>query len=118
VTARPGYRGFLALAVCGALVAGCANREDRVLFDGNYYPGKVRAERDDRRNFTATVRRAGRGIEGARKAAVHEATRYCIENFGTSAIEWAGAREEGGGAPVFSRAGDRLSVSGSCVIWR
>nr|WP_247651024.1 hypothetical protein [Roseovarius autotrophicus] len=113
----PTYRGLLALVVFGALLAGCTNREERVLFDGNYYPGKVRAERDDRRNFTASVGRAGRGIEGARKAVVHEATRYCIENFGTSTIEWDGARE-GQAGPVHTRSGDRVSASGTCVIWR
>lgn len=110
---RLGAVALLALA----LVAGCTDRKERVFFDGNYYPGKARGERDDRRDFTATVRRAGRGIEGAQKAAVHEATRYCIENFGTSEIAWAGVAE-GQEGPAYARSGDRLSVSGRCVIWK
>ena len=110
---RLGAIAGLALAV----VAGCANREERVLFDGNYYPGKVRADRDERRNFTATVRRAGRGIEGAQKAAVYEATRYCLDSFGTSEIAWSGVAE-GQEDPVYARSGESVSVSGRCVIWQ
>jgi hypothetical protein len=110
------YRlGALAL-VALALVAGCADREERVLFDGNYYPGKVRGEKDDRRDFTATVRRANAGSEGAQDAAVYEATRYCLKNFGTSEIAWSGAAE-GQEGPVYARSGDSLSVTGRCVIW-
>jgi len=111
------YRPVAAAALALVLVAGCADREERVLFDGNYYPGKVRGERDDRRDFDATVRRAGRGIEGAQKAAVYEATRYCLQSFGTSEIAWAGVAE-GQEGPAYARSGDRLSVSGRCVIWK
>lgn len=111
------YRVAGLALLCAALVAGCTRRENRVLFDGVYYPARTSSERADRRNFTATARRAGRGVEGARKAAVHEATRYCIENFGTSAIEWAGVRE-GREGPAYVQSGDRVSVSGTCIIWR
>ncbi len=110
------YRLMGAALLGVALVAGCTNREDRVLFDGNYYPGKARGEKADRRAFTASVGRAGRGIEGAQKAAVYEGTRYCIENFGTSEIAWSGVAE-GQQGPVFARSGDRVSVTGRCVIW-
>jgi hypothetical protein len=117
MTAGRRYR-FIAAAMLGLVfVAGCTDRQDRVLFEGTYYPGKARAERDDRRDFTATVRRAGRGIEGAQKAAVYEATCYCIGSFGTSEITWAGV-PEGQEGPVYARSGDRLSVSGRCAIWQ
>lgn len=110
---RLGAVAILALA----LAAGCSKRESRVLFDGNYYPGKARGERDDRRDFTATVRRADLGTEGAQKAALHEATRYCLDNFGTSSIAWSGVAEDQDG-PVFARSGDRVSVTGRCMIWQ
>jgi hypothetical protein len=110
---RPAAAALLALA----LAAGCTEREERVLFEGNYYPGKVRAEKDDRRDFTATVRRADNGIGGAQEAAVYEATRYCLKNFGTSEIGWAGVAE-GQEGPVYARSGDSLSVTGRCVIWK
>ena len=42
----------LAVLMLGA----CAERSERVYFEGNYYPPTTRAEKDDRRNFTASVR--------------------------------------------------------------
>lgn len=113
---RP-YRATLALALCGVVLAGCADREGRERFDGNYYPTKLRSEREDRRAFTTSATRVARGIEGAQKAAIHEATRYCLENFGTSAIAWA-QRGEGQEGPIFARSGDRISASGRCEIWQ
>lgn len=114
---RGTYRLGVAAMLALVLVAGCAEREERVLFDGNYYPGKARGEKDDRRDFTATVRRAGRGIEGAQEAAVYEATRYCLDNFGTSEIVWAGVAQ-GQAGPVYARSGDSVSVTGRCIIWQ
>ena len=108
-------RGGLVLLML-VVLAGCTERKERVVFDGNYYPPKSRAEKQDRRNFTASVSRANRGIEGAQKAVVHEATRYCLENFGTSDIAWAAAQT--GEGPVYTRSGDRVSVAGRCVIWK
>lgn len=111
------YRRIAAVLLGLVLVAGCTDSEERVLFDGNYYPGKARGEKTDRRDFTATVRRAGRGIGGAQKAALHEATRYCLKNFGTSEIAWSGV-PEGQEGPVYARSGDRVSVKGRCIIWK
>ncbi len=98
------------------VLAGCAKREERVYFNGNYYPGKSRAEKEDRQNFTASVSRASSGLEGAQLAAVHEATRYCLANYGTSEITWSGVAS-GQEGPVYARSGDSLSVSGRCEIW-
>ena len=105
------------MITCAVLLLGaCTERSERAFFDGNYYPPKTRAEKEDRRNFTASVRRASRGINGAQQAAVHEATRYCLESFGTSEIEWSGVPE--GEGPVHGRSGDTVSVTGSCNIWK
>lgn len=114
---RQAYRLAAVALLSAVLAAGCSKREERVLFNGNYYPAKSRGEKSDPRVFTASAGRAGRGIEGAQQAAMHEATRYCIEKFGTSAIEWSHARE-GQEGPVFTRSGDRVSVAGTCIIWK
>lgn len=117
MSARLSFRGAgLVLLMLGAL-ASCTERRERAVFDGVYYPPKTQADKQDRRNFTASVSRANRGVEGAKKAAAHEATRYCIENFGTSQIAWAKVAE-GQDGPAFTRSGDRVSVTGRCVIWR
>lgn len=110
------YRRAGLVLVALAVLAGCTEREERVLFNGNYYPGKARAEKQDRRNFTAFVRRAGRGIEGAQQAVLYEATRYCLDNLGTSEIAWKGA-PEGTEGPVYARSGDTVTVTGRCIIW-
>ncbi len=109
-------RGGLVLLTL-AVLAGCTERKERAVFDGNYYPPKSRAEKQDRRNFTASVSRANRGVEGAQKAVVHEAMRYCLENFGTSDIAWAGVAQ-GVEGPIYMRSGDRVSVTGRCAIWK
>lgn len=117
MSARLTFRGAGLILLMLGVLASCTERKERPVFDGVYYPAKSRAEKQDRRNFSSSVSRANRGVEGARKAAVHEATRYCIETFGTSRIDWAGV-PEGQEGPVFMRAGDRVSVTGRCVIWR
>lgn len=108
-------RAGLSLLVILAL-AGCQSRTERVLFDGQYYPTRERAvSRDDRQAFQVTVRRADRGIAGAREAGRHGGTNYCIKNFGTSEIEWA----VGPDAPDESLqiSGGSLTLSGRCITW-
>ncbi|MDT8329266.1 MAG: hypothetical protein RQ750_18180 [Roseovarius sp.] len=107
----------LVMITCAVLMlAGCTEIKERSFFEGKYYPPKTRVEKGDRRNFTASVRRASRGINGAQQAAVHEATRYCLESFGTSEIEWSGVAK--GEGPVYGRSGDTVSVTGRCIIWK
>lgn len=97
-------------------LAACGGREERMTFDGNYYPAKSSAGAQDRCDFTASVTRASQGVAGAQRAARHAATRYCVNTYGTSKIDWAGV-PDGSQGPAFSRAGDRISVAGRCVIW-
>ena len=107
----------LAALSAGLILSGCSPDSERVTFDGNYFPTKVKGERGDRRSFTATARRAGRGVEGAQKAARHAATKYCIERFGASDIAWAPGKD-GQDGPVFVRSGSRIAVKGRCEIWK
>lgn len=79
--------GAMTLGLC-AVLAACQANENRIAYDGFYF--KTRAEEidDDRARFTMTVFKVSQTLEGAREAGAHEATRYCIENFGTSRIAW------------------------------
>lgn len=110
-----GLKGIGVAALMMAL-AGCADQAQRMLFSGNYYPASSSAGDEDRRDFTASVTRASQGVAGAQRAALHEATRYCVNTFGTSRIDWANV-PAGTAGPAYSRAGNRVSVAGRCVIW-
>lgn len=105
----------LAVLVLAAAVglSACAKREERLFFNGKYYPAKGRAASEDRKSFAVTVRRAAQGIEGARAAGGHEGTRYCVKNFGTSEIVWA----QGPDSPNITMSGGSLVLTGRCELW-
>mgnify|MGYP003134188613 CR=1 FL=1 len=71
-----------------ALAAGCTSAEDRVLFDGYYFPIKVRKVEGQRDHITIEVRDAARSIEGAREAGRYAAVSYCVGTYGSSDIQW------------------------------
>jgi hypothetical protein len=105
-----------ALLVTGLALSACSRKEERVLFDGNYYPTKARAaDKADRKTFTVSVRRASRGLNGAKAAGAHAGKQYCLENFGTSEINW----RVGPDAPegTFDRSASSIALSGTCVLW-
>lgn len=87
-----------ALGVCVvvslALVSGCGTFKDHrnkteFAFDGIEFKSKVEAiEKEKREHFSVEVRRATQSINGAKEAGRYAATRYCIEQYGTSRIEW------------------------------
>ncbi|MEK0163000.1 hypothetical protein VXL85_12455 [Phaeobacter sp. JH60H1] len=79
------------LAVCGGVLAGCDGIvNNRPTYAGVPFSAKSKAvnKKETLAVFTTTVSKASRSLEGARLAAHHESTRYCIENFGTSRIAW------------------------------
>ena len=81
------------LILCSCLILlGCSNpltlEENKVSFDGYYFPFKLLRNKADDRSFDLTVKRANRSLSGAREAGRYEATRFCIKIFGTSDIKW------------------------------
>ena len=115
---RTGISCLKGIGVAALIIglAGCADREQRMFFDGNHYPASSGADQQGLRAFTASVTRASQGINGAQAAALHEATRYCVNTYGTSTIDWANV-PPGTKGPAYGRSGDRVSVAGRCVIW-
>ncbi|WP_306005966.1 hypothetical protein [Aquicoccus porphyridii] len=79
-------------ALIAALLAGCGitdrARANRVAFDGVEFRPRSQQVGEAREEFAITVPRASQSLVGARAAGAHEATRYCIENFGRSDLEW------------------------------
>mgnify|MGYP003315785807 FL=1 len=94
VTNWLGTRYFvMTLIFCACLILlGCSNpltlEENKVSFDGYYFPYKLIRNKVDDRSFDLTVKRANRSLSGAREAGRYEATRFCIKIFGTSDIKW------------------------------
>ena len=94
VTKWLGTRYFvMTLILCSCLILlGCSNpltlEENKVSFDGYYFPYKLIRNKVDDRSFDLTVKRANRSLSGAREAGRYEATRFCIKIFGTSDIKW------------------------------
>ena len=101
------------LFACGVLaLSGCSNREEQVTFDGQYYRAKVGKVDGDRQQISVEVRPVSVSLDGAREAGRYEATKYCIENFGTSDIDWIVGPDDAEESLVISD--DRLTLRGSC----
>ena len=109
-------RVFAVIAI-GAMVVlpGCGDRAAKVRFNGEYYPAKVSRDRDAREQFQVAVRRADRGLTGAREAGRYEATQYCLKEFGTSNIDWVNGPDAEDGRLQVSNG--RLLLNGECVTW-
>ena len=67
----------------------------------------------DRRNFTVSVRAGGVGVAEARESARFPATRYCIETYGASDIDWLidPATQDW----AFARDGQTMVFQGRCT---
>ena len=86
-------RILIALAIV-TLLSACGDRKgifrtERPEFDGFHF--RARATGTDKADITRFISAAGpveQSLPGAREAAEHEATRYCITNVGNSRIKW------------------------------
>lgn len=108
-------RGLIVITIAALTLTACSERSERVMFDGMYFPAKAKKDSDDRQDFVVSVRRATQSLDAAREAGRHEATRYCLQNFGTSDIDWGEQADGDSGAMQVS--GDSLVLKGRCVIW-
>lgn len=91
----------LVMAACVGLTAcGKLTESKRERFDGVPFRVKVKPvnKKQTLADFRVKVSDATRSQAGALAAARHEATRYCIENYGTSKFGWSNISvdDEGG----------------------
>ena len=111
----PVLLGWGLLIGAALLLAGCANRSNQVLYEGEFFRAKAsRIDRDARQMFAVEVPGVSRNFEGAREAGRFEATRYCLENYGTSDIVWSLGPDDDPEALVVDK--DRLNLRGTCVF--
>ncbi|MQY41097.1 hypothetical protein GG681_00435 [Epibacterium sp. SM1969] len=80
-------------AICATLVvAGCGAKakDDRTRYDGIPFRASAKAlnKKENLAEFRVAVKDALRSENGARAAAHHEGTAYCIANYGLSDINW------------------------------
>lgn len=97
-----------------ALLTACGEDEDRVYFDGVTFRAKARKVDDNLAVFRVEVHKASKTYAGALQAGVHEGTRYCIKNFGSSRIDWAHTPETLPAQLVTAK--DTLVLRGECKI--
>ena len=89
-------RGAVGVAVILSFVLGTAScgslknrKKTEFTFDGIEFKSKVnKVDKDERSHFKVEVRNATQSIEGAKEAGRYAATRYCIEQYGSSKVEW------------------------------
>ncbi len=99
-------------------VSGCSKARDlvsgreKLAFDGQYFRADLSASKEDRAAFAVIVRDAAKSIDGAREAARYEATKYCIEQYGNSRVDWAVDPDAEEGQLVIT--GGDLNFNGVC----
>ena len=105
----------LALLLAAGTLAACGDRrDDRVLFDGQAFRSSARPDARNSVDFTTTVTPVSASFEGAREAGRYEATRYCIELFGTSRIDWISGPDDD--PESLSVVNDTLTMRGACLF--
>ena len=112
-TFRTSLIPVLALALGLGALQGCASqREGDFAFDGEFFRAKARKDGDRREIFTVNVRPVSASLAGARAAGAYEATRYCIDLYGNSEVEWLNGPDAPAEALLID--GDTLTLRGEC----
>ena len=102
--------GIGLLVICGVL-AGCSNDSEKLRFDGQFYRTKL-SGLEDRHQFQVTAAPVSASLTGAREAARYEATVFCVNEYGSSAIAWVvGPDDPDDALPI---ANDTLTLQGAC----
>ena len=102
---------FMALIALLSVTA-CGQDEDAIRFDGQVFSSRLKSERGDRARFVVTARPVSASLAGAREAARYEATSYCVNEYGSSDIDWQVSPDaEEAELPI---EGDTLTLQGEC----
>ena len=104
-------RRVLVLLTMAVVLAGCGPDEDTISFDGQFYKARVK-DLDERHKFVVTASPVSASLLGAREAARYEATRYCVNNYGSSAIVWDVGPDDPDTAMPISN--NTLTLQGAC----
>ncbi|MEQ9693640.1 hypothetical protein [Shimia sp. SDUM112013] len=110
-------RSVLFVAALGVVVTvgACENRRKKndIAFDGVFFTTKASyVTKEKRQHFTVEVNKPSKSLEGAKEAGRYQGTQYCIENFGTSKIDWIAGPDAEPQTLRFDN--DRLVFEGIC----
>ena len=87
-----GLRPIVVVGLTAALLlSACDNeRKKRVAFDGVYFKSKTKPvdKKKTLSEFYTQIQGVSYSFDGAREAGRYEGTKYCINNYGTSNIDW------------------------------
>ncbi len=107
-------RIILLFLVATTVLTACNNRNrNQIAFDGQFFNARATKVDKVRENFAVTVRPVSNSLTGALEAGRHAATRYCILEFGSSAIDWTLGPDQDPESYVITN--DQLDLSGTCT---
>ncbi len=103
----------LGTAGCG-MVQGKNKSRSESSYEGFGFKSRAATVGEDRSHFRVEVRRATQSLDGAKASGHHAGTRYCIEQYGSSKIDWISGPYQENDTLVLD--GDQLIMEGICVI--
>lgn len=105
---------LIAALLSAAVLSGCTDKDLLPVFDGVAFRTKASVvdRKVSRAVFEAEVFDADASLLGAREAMRYAGTTYCIENYGTSKIDWKVDLDDPE-APL-PRDGDKAVLQGTC----
>ncbi|MEO1464398.1 MAG: hypothetical protein AAFU82_19190 [Pseudomonadota bacterium] len=104
---------WTALIVAALILTACGQRREQITFDGQAFRANLNRVDGLRDTFTIEVSPASASIEGAREAGRYESTVYCIDQYGTSDVEWVLGPDDPDEELQIEN--DRLILQGTCA---
>lgn len=99
----------MVLLCCG--LAACGSGQEKVAFDGQFFRTDIDGL-DERHKFQVTASPVSASLNGAKEAARYEATVFCVNEYGSSAIRWVvGPDDPDASLPISN---DTLTLQGAC----
>lgn len=95
------------------LLAACSSEAEKISFDGQFYRTKL-SDLDERHKFQVTVSPVSASLLGAKEAARYEATVFCVNEYGSSAIRWVVGPDDAD--EILPVSGDTLTLEGACPL--
>lgn len=104
---------IVTVVMLGGLLAGCSSEAEKISFDGQFYRTSL-SDLDERHKFQVSASPVSASLLGAKEAARYEATVFCVNEYGSSAIKWVVGPDDADTALPVSN--DTLTLEGACPL--